>query len=412
MAFDFLAGFAGFAEGAAESIEKRNKEIQRSAMEEVDTASKLADEQNKKLRTKRDDLRATAEVLSSYGRFTETQIVGLLQKPAVAKVVVDKLKTAKRLDDVDFNTLYEVSQGNTDATIESTINRMTSIPKEAETMAEPAKAAPRGAFGLPSAAYSRTIAEGERAAGMTMAQMKATGRGVPTLTEEEQIKGKLDLSQFEDPESITSIQGKIRDNMAKGVKLSDPANSKYLKQLQANAVIKDMFDKKDGEDGGGKPRTTGAISSIFSKSLAVAVDPFVVKGVVRLVPETGDYVPVGGSVEDIAAFQKQKNDTIKAQAEAIGIVDKNGKILGGRNASDALIPYANIEDGQIKSWKTVAAKGETPAGGAGKPAVSETPLAIPKTSDGKSIDATKMIAGQKYKSADGTTKTWNGMGFQ
>jgi hypothetical protein len=182
MAFQFLAAAAGFAEGAAESIEKRNKEIQRNALEEVETASKMAEEQNKRLRTKRDDLRATAEVLSSYGKFTETQIVGLLQKPTVAKLVVDRLKTAKRLDDVDFNKLYEVAEGNTDATIESTIERMTSIPKEPADVSRPTRAEPRGAFGLPSSAYSRTIAEGEKAAGMSMAQMRATARGVPMLS--------------------------------------------------------------------------------------------------------------------------------------------------------------------------------------------------------------------------------------
>ena len=407
MAFDFLAAAAGFTRGAADVIEERNKELAKSALEEVEIARKGAAEQNAKLRTKRDDLRATAEVLSSYGKFTEAQVAGLLQKPAVAKQVMDKLKSARSLEDVDFNKIYEVSEGKTDATIDDVITRMTSVPKPDLMEATPS---PRGAFGLPTTAYKQAITAGEREAGASLAELRATAKGVPVLTKEEEIGSRVDLSQFDEPASITNIQGKLRDNIAKGIPLSDPANAKQLKQLQANAVIKDMFDKKDGEEGG-KPRSTSAINSIISKSLAVAVDPFVVKGVVRLVPETGDYVPVGGSVEDIAAFQKQKNETIKAQAEAIGIINKEGKIIGGRNASDALIPYANIEGDKIVSWKT-AAKGETPAGGAAKPAISETPLAIPKTADGKSIDATKMVAGQKYKSADGTTKTWNGMGFQ
>jgi hypothetical protein len=412
MAFDFLAAAAGFTRGAADAIEERNKELAKSALDEVEIARKSAGEQNAKLRTKRDDLRATAEVLSSYsnagGKFTEAQVAGLLQKPAVAKQVMEKLKSAKSLEDIDFNKIYEVSEGKTDATIDDVITRMTSIPKAEASAPTPS---PRGAFGLPTKAYSESLAAGEREAGASLTELRATARGVPMLTKEEEIGKRVDMSQFDEPAAIATIKNKLGDNMAKGIKLTDPANEKLLKRLQANAVITDMFDKDKGE-GAAKPRTTSAISSIFSKSLAVSVDPFVVKGVVRLVPETGDYVPVGGSVEDIAAFQKQKNDTIKAQAEAIGIVDKQGKIIGGQNASDALIPYANIEDGQIKSWKTVA-KGETPAGGGtGKPTVSEAPLAIPKTADGKSIDATKMVAGQKYKSADGTIKTWNGMGWQ
>ena len=424
MAFQFLAAAAGFAEGAAESIEKRNKEIQRNALEEVETASKMAEEQNKRLRTKRDELRSTAEVLSSYGKFTETQIVGLLQKPTVAKLVVDRLKTAKRLDDVDFNKLYEVAEGNTDATIESTIDRMTSIPKEPAEVSRPTRAEPRGAFGLPSSAYSRTIAEGEKAAGMSMTQMRATARGVPMLTEQEQVKGTINLSQFDDPESITNIQGKLRDNMTKGIGLKDPKNASLLKQLQNNAVIKDLFDKDKGD--ADKPRTTAAINSVISRSLAVAVDPFVVKGVVRLVPETGDYVPIGGTVEDIAAFQKQKNETIRAQAEAIGIIDKDGKVLGGRNAEDALVPYANIKDGKIVSWKTAgkAAPAEAPATSSvtAPPAAAsatpdlETPAKPILTADGKAIDGAAMAQayrpGQKITDKKGNVKTWNGRTLQ
>lgn len=412
MAFQFLAAAAGFAEGAAESIEKRNTEIQRNALEEVENATKQAETQNNKLRTRRDELRATADVLSSYGKFTEGQIVGLLQKPAVAKIVVDKLKAAKRLDDVDFNKLYEVSQGDTDVTIDSAIARMTSIPKQ-PTMAQATAAEPRGAFGLPTTAYRRTIAAGEKAAGMSMEEMRATARGVPQLTEEEQIKGTLNLSQFDDPESITNIQGKLRDNMTKGIKLDDPKNATLLKQLQNNAIIKDMFDKDKGDEA--KPRTTAAINSVISRSLAVAVDPFVIKGVVRLVPETGDYVPIGGSVEDIAAFQKQKNETIKAQAEAIGIIDKKGNIIGGRNASDALIPYANIEDGKIVSWKT-AGKPATPAAApaaSAAPVISEKAIPIPKDAiTDKGIDGTKLVKGQTYVDRSGKNKIWNGVSWQ
>jgi hypothetical protein len=202
--------------------------------------------------------------------------------------------------------------------------------------------------------------------------------------------------------------------MTRGIGLKDPRNASLLKQLQNNAVIKDLFDKDKGD--ADKPRTTSAINSVISRSLAVAVDPFVVKGVVRLVPETGDYVPIGGTVEDIAAFQKQKNETIKAQAEAIGIIDKDGKVLGGRNAEDALVPYATIKDGKIVSWKT-AGKAAPAAPAAATPpaaasAVVPDALPIPKTADGKSTDGTKLVSGQRYRAADGTIKIWNGTSWQ
>jgi hypothetical protein len=38
------------------------------------------------------------------------------------------------------------------------------------------------------------------------------------------------------------------------------------------------------------------------------------------------------------------------------LISRDGKVLGGRNAEDAIAPYANIEDGKIVSWKNAATK--------------------------------------------------------
>jgi hypothetical protein len=120
---------------------------------------------------------------------------------------------------------------------------------------------------------------------------------------------------------------------------------------------------------------------------------------------------------------EHKNKLIQDQARELGILDKDNNIIGGRNASDALLPYANIKDGKVVSWKSVTAKdtkdktAETPAaavpkvGGGTAPVISEKPLAIPKTNTGK-IDGTKLVPGQTYTAADGSVKTWNGSSWQ
>jgi hypothetical protein len=230
------------------------------------------------------------------------------------------------------------------------------------------------------------------------------------------MEGTVDLKQFGNPEALTTVQNKLRDNIANGQELSTPENKKLLDKLRADATIKSMFEG-DGE--GGKPRSTSAINSVIDKSLRAGLDPFVVKGVVRFDPQANDYVPITGDTKAIADFMDHKNKLIQSQAKALGILDKDNKIVGGRNASDALLPYANIEDGKVVSWKSAVtpkpAETEAPAPAGPKvgapSAVTEKAIVIPKTKDGK-IDGTKLVAGQKYTAADGSVKTWNGTNWQ
>jgi hypothetical protein len=418
MGFDLGAFIAGASEGAASSIDKRNKEIRQAALREFEQLQKQSEEQTEKLRTKRDELKATADVLSSYrgannAGFTQAQVVGLLQNPAVAKRVAEQLKANEDgLDQIDFAKLYTVTKGKTDITPDDFIKQSTSIA--VPTVEAPQKVV-RGAFGLESPAFGQAQAEFERATGKSLKEIRATAKG-PSVPEGEKIEGVVDFSQFKKPETLATVTGKLRDLIANGEDLNSEKAKPLLNKLAANAVIEARFGDKEGD----KPRTAAQINSVFSRSLAVSVDPFVVKGVVRLVPETGDYVPIGGSVEDIAAFQKQKNDTIKAQAEAIGILDKTGKVIGGRNAEDALVPYANIKDGKVVSWKTAAPT--PPAAAPASPATTENKepsksvvfkdvLPIPKTADGR-VDGSQLVAGKKYRAADNTVKTWNGTNWQ
>lgn len=419
---------AGAAEGAGESIEKRNTEIRKNAMAEFEILRREAGEKTEKLQTKRDELTSMAGALSSYRdgqgvQLTETQITGLLMQPVKAKQILKTLESEKDLSSVDFSKLLKVG-GKVEMAPEEYIKRTTSIP-QGLPQTQPTQV-PKGAFGLSSPAYGEAQQQFEAASGRKLSDVRAMALTAPERIEA--VPLEVDLSQFKNPETITNITGKIRDNVANGIPLSDPRNEKGLKQLQANSILTDMFDKKgEGED---KPRSASAINAVFTKALSVSVSPWVRNNTVRLVPETGDYVPVGGTASDVDAFQKQKNDTIRKQAEAIGILDKKGKVLGGRNSFDALIPYANIEDGHIVSWRkpseetlkeAITLPSTTPAGPkAGAPSSVTAPvekdISVPSpailTSDGKGVDGTAMKKtykpGQRVTMPNGKLKIWNG----
>lgn len=415
MAFDITALFAGVSSGVAESIEGRNKQIRNGAVKQLDQLVSEAEAKEKGLKTERDTLSQQARQLSSFRGannigLTQDQILGLIQQPETAKALIEELKNKKDLSEVDMATVFKVGKPGTQMPPEDYIAKKTSIA--IPTKEEPAKVV-RGAFGFESPALKQAEAEFESVSGRKASEVKAIARGKVDLGADfKPMEGTVDLRQFGNPESLSNVQNKLRDNIANGESLNTPTNKKLLEKLRADATIKSMFEG-DGE--GGKPRTTAAINSVIDKSLRAGLDPFVVKGVVRFDPTVNDYVPITGDAAAIKSFIDHKNKLIQDQAKALGILDKDGNVKGGRNATDALLPYANIEDGKVVSWKSAAvppkADGEPTTPAAPKAAVSEKPLTIPKTADGK-IDGTKLIAGQKYTAADGSVKTWNGTSWQ
>ena len=419
MAFDITALFAGVSSGVAESVETRNKQIRNGAVKQLDRLVEEAEAKEKGLRTERDVLTQQARQLSTFRGangigLTQDQILGLIQQPETAKALIEELKNKKDLSDVDMSSVFKVAKPGTQMPPEEYIAKKTSIVKQETKEPEPVV---RGAFGLQSPAVSQVEAEFEATTGRKAAEVRGIAKGKVDLGAEfKPVEGTIDLKQFGNPEALSTVQNKLRDNIANGQDLGTPENKKLLNKLRADATIKSMFEG-DGE--GGKPRTTSAINSVIDKSLRAGLDPFVVKGVVRFDPQTNDYVPISGDTKAIADFMDHKNKLIQSQAKALGILDKDNKIVGGRNASDALLPYANIEDGKVVSWKSAVtpkpAAEEAPTAPAPKvgapSAVTEKALSIPKTQDGK-IDGTKLVAGQKYTAADGSVKTWNGTSWQ
>lgn len=414
MGFNLGAFTVGFAEGASKTIENRNTEIRKGALSELDRLVGEAEKKEKGYRTERNELTQMAAQLAEFRGsnntgFTETQILGLLQQPETAKTILTELKTKKNLEEVDFGKIFKPEEGGTAMKPQDYIAKKTSVVK-AEGGPTPVA---RTAFGLESPALRQAEASFEATTGRKVADVRGLAKGNVDLGEDfKPTTGALDLKQFGNPESLSTVQNQLRDSIANGEPLNTEQNKKRLAKLRADATIKTMFEG-DGE--GGKPRSTGAINSVLDKSLRAGLDPFVVKGVVRFDPQANDYVPITGDATAIKDFMDHKNKLIQSQAKALGILDKDNKIVGGRNASDALLPYANIEDGKVTSWKSAPVKvdaADTPAPKVGAPSsVTDKPISIPKTKDGK-IDGTKLAPGQKYTAADGSVKTWNGSTFQ
>jgi hypothetical protein len=426
MAFDFGAFVSGFSTGAAESIESRNKQIRNGATRQLDELVQQAEAKEKGLKTERDTLSQQAKQLATFRGannigLTQSQILGLIQQPETAKALITELKNKKDLSDVDFSTVFKVAKPGTEMPVEDYITRRTSIAKD-QQVKQPTKVV-RGAFGLESPAMGQVEREFEATTGRSAAEVRAIASGkIDMGADFKPTEGTIDFKQFGNPESLSNVQNRLRDLIAAGEDLKSDKAKPLLAKLRADAVIKDMFKEDKGEDG--KPRTTAAINSVMDKSLRAGLDPFVIKGVVRFDSTANDYVPITGDADAIKNFMDHKNKLIQEQARALGILDKNNNIIGGRNASDALLPYANIEDGKVVSWKSVTAKdtkdktAETPAaaapkvGGGTAPVISEKPLTVPATAivNGK-IDPKQMVPGQTYIE-NGKVKTWNGLGWQ
>ena len=417
---------AGASEGAAESIEKRNNEIRKNAMAELEARRKEAEEKDDRLRTKRDELTSTAQALADYkdGKgvaLTETQITALLMQPVRAKQILKTLETEKDLSNVDFSKIFKVGAKPEDVPKPMDyIRRTTSIPMGLpESQPTPVV---RGAFGLESPAYGQAQAQFEQISGKSAREVKAKALGSPE--EITAVPLEIDLSQFKKPESIEMVQNRLADNIAKGGKFSDPDNQRLLARLNANTAIKEMT----GEGEGGKPRTADQVNRVFDKSLRIGLEPFITGKVVRFDPESNTYIPITGDVDSINSFMKQRNDIVESRAREMGILDKDNNIIGGRNSEDALLPYAQIKDGKLVSWRsatTVVTPGtnapaapakpaSAPAAGPAAQKVVDKPIPTPANAivDG-AWDPTKLVKDQKYIGKDGkTVRTWNGTGWQ
>jgi hypothetical protein len=308
MAFDISAFFGGLSEGVAKNIEQQDKRIREQAVSEFDRLKNEAVEQESKVKTRRDELKATASVLATYKGinnvgFTQGQIVGMLQNPAVAKRVMSVLdKNADELDQIDFSKLYTVSKGGSDQTVDEYIKQRTTfnfneltdtargqrLDDEYKTTREawakeqdpnkkaqlrnrldvlikenkPTDTAPvadRGVFGLPTRARNRAEKEFERTSGLNLAELRVKAKGIPD--EAITAEGTVDFSQFKEPDSIDKQINRVGAAIVKARDAGDKGEeAKLMSRVKTLQDVKNTID----------PEKANYASVVSAKKLAYA----------------------------------------------------------------------------------------------------------------------------------------------
>ena len=298
---------------------------------------------------------------------------------------------------------------------EEYVRRTTSIAKDQE--AGKATPAVRGAFGFASQGVAQAEKEFETVSGRTAAEVRAIARGRVDMGEDfKPTVGQLNLSQFAKPEGVADLQNKLADRIARGEDIKSPESIALQNQLSARTRVKEMF-KEPGDEA--KPRAASAINSAIDRSLKANLYPYEKSGVIRWEKDNPEPIIMAGADEkQVSEYIKVKNNHIAAGFQDLKIIDKDNKLINpkDRNARDALLPYANVDDAGNVSWRKPAAPVGVNAGGGSASTDLDTPGTVIRTADGKGIDVPAMAAayppGKKIKDSRGNIKTWNGMTLQ
>lgn len=456
----------GFAKGATEAIEDKDKEIRDSVTTRMNYLLRKREKSLEEANTRRDELRQQAKDLQalSGNRLTETQIAGILESGQAEIVIANLKKDGANLTDEQTAGLFTPGK-EYKGTVEDVVGRLTTLKPGMEKA--PTEEVERGAFGLPTRAGAETREKFARTAGLSLDEIYKNK--FDKIAEFKPV-GRLDLTAFSTPESDAAVKARFRDHLAKatqgleqgsedynravGQALKNPEVQRSLAKLRAMIVVDNMVDpEKKGE------LTFGNINTIIDRSLKNGLDILVQRGVIRFDPTKNDYVPIIGDADAIATYIDHKNKIIRDAAFANGLIDEKGNILGGEAARRSLSVYAEIEGNKIVSWKNAAqgrpvartenaqfippeefaakvnamqdvaaedkqkaidaynkayqfnqrrdaARPQNPPG-MGKPQGKP----IPKTADGK-IDGSKLISGETYVDSNGVSKVWNGTSWQ
>jgi len=353
----------GFAKSAGESIDERDKEIRDTVNERMNFLLKKREQALQQATTRRDELKEQAKQLQalSGNRLTETQIAGIIESGEVDTVITNLRKSSGVMSDDQIAQIYTPEKDYT-GTVESVVGKMTQLRKGPEVPG--LEDEQRTAFGLRTTAAAQEKRKFAAAANVTVDDLY---RNRLDKVSEFKPAGRLDLRVFATPESDTVVKARLRDNLASATQGLEEGTEEYnkalgkalssnkvktdLSKIRAMLVVEALSDTE-----GEKPRSTAAINSIITQSLRNGLDVLVTKNIIRWDPTREDYTPITGDVDAIASFIEQKNLIIRDVLVARGLITRDGKIVGGRNAEDAIAPYANIEDGKIVSWKNAATK--------------------------------------------------------
>ena len=476
MAFDISSFFGGVAKGVQRNIEEQDKEIRDSAMSQFERLKKESEEQEDRVRTNRDSLKATASVLATYKGinnvgFTQGQIIGLLQNPAVAKRVQATLdKNADELDQIDFSKLYTISKGQSEKTIDDYIKERSTfnfneLTDEAKGKGKPsgtgALPADKGVFGLPTRARSRAQREFERATGKSIEQLTAMAKGIPD--EAVTAEGTLDFSQFKKPETIDQQLNRVGVAIVKARQANDkgqeaallkevsmlnevketlsPEKATYTSEVSSarlayanekdpkkKAVLRDRLGDLVTAEKVGKGSEAPSLTeynSLLTKAEKTALQNIAgpVKGLVYD-RDQGRFVYTGGAAHIRA---KVENARLAGIAGVVNLYsDADGKVSADMRGALAAagvqfdenqkpilsvpVPPPTAPRERNTRGPRVKAGQPAPQPAAATPAGQSAPVPIPRTADGQ-IDGTKLKPGQRYTATDGTVKTWDGSKF-
>ena len=330
--------------------------------------------------------------------------------------------------------------------------------KKTGTGALPAE---KGVFGLPTRARSRAEREFERASGKSVAQLTAMAKGIP----EEAItaEGTLDFSQFKEPETIdrqlnrvgigiikarqagdrgqeaallkeaamlndvketlspekATFASTLSDARLKYANEKDPAKKEQLREKLASLVAAEKVGK------GSEAPSLTEYNSLLTKAEKTALQSIStpIKGFVRD-PEKGGFSYTGGDPHVYAKIENVRLAGIKNVVDMFADADGNvseqmrySLAAAGVRFDENQRPILSVPVPPPAPPKQRGNRG--PRVQAGQPVQQPTqqvagqtaPSPIPMTPDGK-IDGSKLVAGQKYTSSNGTVRTWTGSGWQ
>ena len=74
--------------------------------------------------------------------------------------------------------------------------------------------------------------------------------------------------------------------------------------------------------------------------------------------------------------------------------------------------FLDLGEATSAAQSTVVPQASKPSGVAAARATPQEAESIPLTADGKSVDASKLVPGKKYKNSEGKVKTWTGTRFE
>lgn len=424
----------GFAKQATEDIKERQKEIQDEIKLEMAKRAKESEEATKKADKERESRYSLARqlnaVMSGVSDMSEEdkkgRIAALIANPEMGKKFIEAVTEGRIGADAlgSFVELPKVEPGVSKPRVlpDEIMEQFKPRPKAAA--AEPDYSKVAGPFGLPmSGAATRARTSAMAQFGLTEEQ----ARGVEFVPPAEDITGaKFNLQVFAEerkPKDVVTLEGQLADYaQSQGLSIEEARLTDRGKNIQAKIDGRVLLaaERKGTEEE--KSRSASAIRQNIAARLRERFQPLEFDKILQWEPDQqggGNYRVLIPNSEGARKYQKERIEEIKDYFSSAGLINSEGKIVGGRNAADALDAYAVVdyENMKVKSWRTspletkapatstAPARGETaaPPEPAATPSAAPAPAAAPATPAPKPAEAGRMSQSEKQQTIQNAT---------